>query len=306
MSEPSQDPAASLDDRPAPSAPTFGDPPPGGALPAGEPSVAAPDAEVPSEGIADAPSLQDSLRRLRLGLTERADVLADLRETERARLEILNDSLEEMRAEIPEDVDYFTFELAGGETPRLWIDATTHVHMGRDRRTYRLVKDTRLGRETMAESTDALAVANAITDYVAERILDREQALEADWRRARALNPARPAPRPAAPLATAAEVTPGSREAVLAEVADLAARLGEAPTATAGPAVATALAPNATHPQALAAPTTVTAAPTAPVASRREPREGGFWFGLFMFLLGAAVGAVGLIAYGVTTGSLVP
>lgn len=272
------------------------------------PAAPSPIAQEPIDPAApptiDPPSLQDSMRRLRLGTVERSDVLAELRETERVRLEILNDNLEEMRAEIPEGVELFTFELGGGDTPRLWIDATSHVHMGRDRRTYRFVKDTRLGRNTLCESADVLVVANTITDYVAERILDREQALEADWMRARARTQA-PAATPASLVATTPTPTdtpePGSRDAVLAEVADLATRLA-APVED----LPATVAPNAAHPQAAGLTTLLRATAAQPLQAPAARRENAFWFGLFMFVLGAAVSATALIAYAVKTGVLAP
>ena len=65
--------------------------------------------------------------------------------------------------------------------PRFWVDATSFVMMGRDRRTYQFVKDTRLGRTVPAENAGVEPIADAVTRYVAERIVEREQAVEADW-----------------------------------------------------------------------------------------------------------------------------
>jgi hypothetical protein len=66
-----------------------------------------------------------------------------------------------------------------GETPRLWIDMVAHVVMGRNKRDYRFVQDTRHGRVVIAESHDVAAVVQAITAYVARRMIEREQALVA-------------------------------------------------------------------------------------------------------------------------------
>ena len=44
--------------------------------------------------------------------------------------------------------------ISRGDTPRLWIDMVAHVHMGRDKRRYRFVQDTRYGRKLLAESND--------------------------------------------------------------------------------------------------------------------------------------------------------
>jgi hypothetical protein len=53
--------------------------------------------------------------------------------------------------------------------------------MGRDRRTYRFLKDTRLGRTVIRESGDLGDMADTVTNYVAERIIERERAIEGDW-----------------------------------------------------------------------------------------------------------------------------
>jgi len=53
------------------------------------------------------------------------------------------------------------------------------VVMGRDKRIYRFVQDTRFGRVVIAESHDVAAVVHAVTAYVARRMIEREQALVA-------------------------------------------------------------------------------------------------------------------------------
>jgi hypothetical protein len=52
--------------------------------------------------------------------------------------------------------------------------------MGRDKRTYRFVQDTRYGRKILFESTDIPQTAKAITRYVAGRLIERERALSED------------------------------------------------------------------------------------------------------------------------------
>ena len=68
---------------------------------------------------------------------------------------------------------------AQGETPRLWIDVVAHVLMGRDKRIYRFVQDTRFGRIVIAKSHDVALIVDAVTDYVARRMVEREHALVA-------------------------------------------------------------------------------------------------------------------------------
>jgi len=96
-----------------------------------------------------------------------------------ARLEILNEALDPLFAQIPDSVDLFDRGISQGDTPRLWIDIVAHVLMGRDKRIYRFVQDTRFGRIVIAESHETAVIVDAVTDYVARRMIEREHALVA-------------------------------------------------------------------------------------------------------------------------------
>jgi len=126
-------------------------------------------------------SLKEAIRRVRTAETERSDVVVELRDAERARLEMLADELRSVFAEIPEDNEAFVLSVTGGTPARLWIDMTSFVVMDRDRRTYRFLKDTRLGRTVILETSELGDMADMITNYVAERIIERERAMEGDW-----------------------------------------------------------------------------------------------------------------------------
>ncbi len=80
---------------------------------------------------------------------------------------------------MPEQVDLFDRGVSQGETPRLWIDVVAHVVMGRDKRIYRFVQDTRFGRIVIAESHDVPVIVDAVTGYVARRMIEREHAMVA-------------------------------------------------------------------------------------------------------------------------------
>ena len=123
--------------------------------------------------------LRDALRQARIDAADRTGVVVDLRDAEVARLEILNEALDPLFAQIPDTVDLFDRGISQGETPRMWIDVVAHVVMGRDKRIYRFVQDTRFGRIVIAESHEAAAIVNAVTDYVARRMIERERALVA-------------------------------------------------------------------------------------------------------------------------------
>ena len=134
-----------------------------------------------SEAIGEArpPRLRDALRKARIEAADRTGVVVDLRDAEVARLEILNEALDPLFGQIPDNVDLFDRGISQGETPRLWIDVVAHVLMGRDKRVYRFVQDTRFGRVLIAESHDVPVIVDAVTDYVARRMVEREHALVA-------------------------------------------------------------------------------------------------------------------------------
>jgi len=121
--------------------------------------------------------LKDALRKARVDQAERTGVVVDLHDAEVARLELLNEQLDTLFAEVPPDVDLFDRGVSRGETPRLWIDAIAHIAMGRDKRIYRFVQDTRYGRKVLAESVNTHELAEAVTKYVAQRLIERERAL---------------------------------------------------------------------------------------------------------------------------------
>ncbi len=126
-------------------------------------------------------NLTDAIRRVRIAEADRSDVVVELREAERARLDMLADELRSVFADVPEGDDQFVFAVVPGNQPRLWIDVTSFVALGRDRRTYRFLKDTRLGRTIIVETAELDDMADTVTNYVAERIIERERAIEGDW-----------------------------------------------------------------------------------------------------------------------------
>src|SRR6187402_1780272 len=124
--------------------------------------------------------LKDAVRDARIEAAERSGVVVDLRDADVARLDLLNDALDPLFDEVPNDVDLFDRGVSKGDTPRLWIDVVAHVEMGRDKRQYRFVQDTRYGRAVLAESYEVPAMADAIKRYVARRLIERERALADD------------------------------------------------------------------------------------------------------------------------------
>lgn len=138
-------------------------------------------AEGPASSQSNVRNLNDAIRRARIAEADRNDGFVDLQEAERARLEMLAEELKDVFSDVPADNDQFLFQVSTGSQPRLWIDMTSFVIVGRDRRTYRFLKDTRLGRTVIVESASIDDVADTVTNYVAERIIERERSLEGDW-----------------------------------------------------------------------------------------------------------------------------
>jgi hypothetical protein len=131
-----------------------------------------------SEEVSVPPSrLKDAIRQVRIETAERTGVVVDLRDAEVARLELVNDALDSVFAEVPAEIDLFDRGVSKGEVPRLWIDVISYVVMGRDKRIYRFVQDTRFGRKVLLESPSVPEVVEAVTRYVAGRLVERERAL---------------------------------------------------------------------------------------------------------------------------------
>lgn len=136
----------------------------------------------PDAGVAEAEpgSLKAAVRQTRIEVAERSAVVVDLRDAELARLELLNEALDPLFKEIPPEVELFDRGISQGDVPRLWIDAIAHVAMGRDKRRYRFVQDTRYGRKVLAEANEIPDIVKAVTHYVALRMIERDKALAAE------------------------------------------------------------------------------------------------------------------------------
>lgn len=128
------------------------------------------------------PSLKAAMRRARAESAEKGEAKADLRQAELIRLELLEEALRPVVDQAPEDVEFFDVGIAHGERPRLFLDMIAFVDLAHDRHTYRFFQDTRHGRVLIAESESIDRMVSAITNYVARRMVEREQALASDWR----------------------------------------------------------------------------------------------------------------------------
>ena len=150
--------------------------------------------------------LADAVRAAKIAAAQRTDIVVDIREADRARLEMFVDELQPIMDAVPPDDELFDFTLSSGNQPRFWVDATAHVVMGRDRRTYRFVRETRIGRITLAESPELRFIVDRVTDYIAERIVERDKALAVfDGLGARLSAPERPVQTLTAPITPSSE-----------------------------------------------------------------------------------------------------
>jgi|SRR6516165_8197931 len=136
--------------------------------------------DTPERPAAVSSPLMQAMHQARVEAAERTSVVVDLRDAEVARLELLNEALDPLFGEIPPEVELFDRGINRADTPRLWIDSVAHVAMGRDKRIYRFLHDTRVGRRVLAESHDIADIVQAITAYVARRLVERQRALDED------------------------------------------------------------------------------------------------------------------------------
>lgn len=235
--------------------------------------------------------LADIVRDVKIASADRTDVVVDIREADRARLELLAQEVRPLLEDIDPADDRFDFGISSGLQPRLWIDSVAHVHMGRDRRIYRFVRDTRLGRVVISDSSDMARTADAVGRYIAERVIERERILAGDFEAMKA----------SAGIADATDAEPGADETGMPETGitetgmagtgdDAAENLAPAPADTwAGTKVAD------TGDQA-ARPALIASQPApAAQAPARPTRGAGFVLGASWFILGCVAGAAALV-----------
>jgi hypothetical protein len=125
-------------------------------------------------------ALKQAVREARIEAAERSAVVVDLRDAELARLEILNEALDPVFEELSSDIELFDRGISRGDVPRLWVDVVAFIEMGRDKRQYRFVQDTRHGRTILAESYDVADLSKAVTNYIARRLVERERVMAGD------------------------------------------------------------------------------------------------------------------------------
>lgn len=141
-----------------------------------------------SEGAAAKPGqvadFQAALERAREREAARRGAESDIRDLETLRLFVLK---QDVAAALPQEraEGGIDLQLVPGDPPRLWADLITFVEMAPDPRTYRLLRDSRDGREVLLETRDRSAAAARIVELAAHRLIARERALSVEGRPAR-------------------------------------------------------------------------------------------------------------------------
>ncbi|MEM7778577.1 MAG: hypothetical protein AAF732_23615 [Pseudomonadota bacterium] len=125
-------------------------------------------------------SLKATIEKLRAAEADVKHAQTGRLAAERLKLENLADELRPVIEEIDPSDDRFEFTLAAGARPRLWIDQTAFVAIGRDGQLFRMFKDTPNGRVVLAEVADVDGMADLVAEYVAERVIAREKMIESD------------------------------------------------------------------------------------------------------------------------------
>jgi hypothetical protein len=123
-------------------------------------------------------ALAMAMNQARLDMADRAGIKAEAQAYGTAKLEALRRKLMPLYAAIPRDVELFDLGLVTPEKPRLFVDILSFIEMKRDQTAFRFLQETRAGRITLAESADEKTIIDAVTHYVARRLVEREHALD--------------------------------------------------------------------------------------------------------------------------------
>ena len=120
-------------------------------------------------------SLKEAVRQARMVEAERIDQVADRRDGEIARLELLRSELEAVFAELPPSDDRFTLALVPSRPARLWIDLFCYAAIDEESGAYLFIRNSEHGRRTLLSAANVSEMADRITDYLAREIVRRER-----------------------------------------------------------------------------------------------------------------------------------
>jgi hypothetical protein len=133
-------------------------------------------------GISDkhmaAIALAEAMNKARLDQTTMDKSRAETRLTSAQRLETLKAKLQPLYAAIPTDVEGFELGIVQADKQRLFLDMLAFVEATPDG--FRLIQQTRKGRNALGDSTSDAGMVELVTAYIARRLVQREQALSTD------------------------------------------------------------------------------------------------------------------------------
>jgi hypothetical protein len=252
-------------------------------------------------------ALAEAINRARNAQASRENRAADARIIAVSRLETLRAKLAPVYAAIPRDVELFDLGMVGHAPPRLFVDIIAFVEMAEDGKGFRLVQESRAGRVIIGEAADDRQMTALVTNYIAERLVERERALAAQGMHLR------PAPLPKAVTPTAprpsADIPPeatGTVDEKAANAETSASAIGPAASEPALPVISSAIVPAVA--QAVTAPpkeaqpaATMRMATPSQAAIRHAPSRpassGGWFWALLALLVGIGIGALALYLY---------
>jgi hypothetical protein len=235
-------------------------------------------------------ALAEAINRARHAEANRDNRAADGRIVAVGRLETLRARLAPVYAAIPRDVELFDLGMVGHSPPRLFVDIVAFVELAEDRRSFRLMQETRAGRALLGETTDEKQMTALVTDYIARRLVERERALAAQGMH---LAP-QPLPRTANGPEVAAGPLPAPVEKAMPEPLAEAAVPAAGLVAPAQSAQKVEEAPRAEEPPR---PARAAASSVAPAAAMRRESGGGWLWPLLALLVGVGLGALALYLY---------
>jgi len=122
--------------------------------------------------------LHEALETARTEQAVRLDAVEEVKVLQVARLQQLADDLQPVFTDLPENSDLFICSIVAGDPPRLWIDMLTYVSIGDDGRTYKLLTNSRSGRQILEESAEISEISAHVVRYIAHRVIDRERSFE--------------------------------------------------------------------------------------------------------------------------------
>ena len=120
--------------------------------------------------------LEEALQRARASQAEFLDAKANVSDLRFLRLEALAEEMASItRGQTGLDV-FMTLKAIPGDPPRLIVDASSHVVMEPDPRTYMLIHDGPEERKILCETESRREIEEKLTEYVAHRIVEQERA----------------------------------------------------------------------------------------------------------------------------------